>query len=374
MQRAVPAVDRTRRFAGSDLISCEWTNGTGLPLWLGWKRTDKNKLASRQCLDGQSLWLLAGLASRMAQAMEMHREQSLGRLPPFEAELRRRLWWHIVTLEQESAIIHGTKVETTWVDSDTKRPLNLSDSALSPYMREIPFEHEGPTEMLFCRIRFEVGECIRQVRKMERARRMSPSVPLAQVEQTVNEFEHRLDEHLLRRCDGSIPLHLLATSMGHSAICSMRLSIRQHPNVAGKTKGASKVSDLDTRQLFQLALKILEYDNMAYSTNSLQPFMWHVATNLPFQAIIYILKNLLHSVQGSEVDQAWAAIDQIYRNRPGLVEDAKPLNRTIGNLFLKAWDQTVGVADSQLLASEYPAASDAVIRLRARIQQAERVG
>ncbi|KAK5652406.1 hypothetical protein OQA88_10598 [Cercophora sp. LCS_1] len=325
-------------------------------------------LASRQCIDDQSMWLLAGLAGRTAQVMGMHREQTLNKLPPFEAELRRRLWWQIILLDSQSASVSGTRLDATWVDTgDTKCPLNLSDSALSPYMREIPFEHQGPTEMLFCRVRFEVGECMKQVRKVERARKVSPSVPLAQAEQAIDSLEHKLDEHLFRRCDGSIPLHLLATGVGHSAICSMRLSVRQHLYVPAETKGVGKMSEAGRGELFQLALRILEYDNVAYSTKSLQPFLWYVTSNFPFQALIHVLTHLLHWAKGDEAEQGWASINQVYGDRPDLIGDTKkPVSVAIGNLILKAWEKTAGDNDLRLLATTYPVASDVVNKLRAR--------
>lgn len=113
--------------------------------------------------------MLSGLASRIGQTMGLHRESSLRKLPSFEAEIRRRLWWQIVIMDSCSAQLSGVYVDaafnTFW---NTRRPLNVSDSDLSLYMRELPKEREGPTDMLFCTIRTEIGEYIRQLQVMDK--------------------------------------------------------------------------------------------------------------------------------------------------------------------------------------------------------------
>ena len=135
--------------------------------------------------------------------MGLHREQSLKQLPPFEAETRRRLWWQIKILDHQSAQMSGARLDTLLhVDvGDTRRPLNLSDSALSPYMRAPPSEHDGPTEMLFCVVRFEIGECMRRVKEAETTRKTAQTANVTQAEQAVDALEAKLENHILKRCD-----------------------------------------------------------------------------------------------------------------------------------------------------------------------------
>lgn len=44
-------------------------------------------------------WNMTGLAIRLAQSLGMHRDGSLFKLSPFDAEMRRRLWWGICILD-----------------------------------------------------------------------------------------------------------------------------------------------------------------------------------------------------------------------------------------------------------------------------------
>lgn len=183
----------------------------------------------------------------------------------FEAENRRRLWWQIAIFERQPAQISGHKLDVVFTDGgDTKRPSNLSDSSLSPFMREMLSEHDGPTEMLFCRVRFEIGKCLRQIQLVDKMVQATPAAKLAQGEQAISALERRLQDGLLKQCDVSIPLHLLVTLMGRSAVCQMRLSVRLALHKPGDVDMAPKAR----QELFDLSLKILEYDKMACSNQA----------------------------------------------------------------------------------------------------------
>ena len=77
-------------------------------------------------------------------------------------------------------------------------------------MTELPAAHDGVTEMLFCCIRFEVGDCMRTLKNLERDAQAGRA-SIAQQERVIDELEARLEKQFLKKCDPSIPLHLLAT-------------------------------------------------------------------------------------------------------------------------------------------------------------------
>lgn len=284
------------------------------------------QLASRRQLDEQSLWLLTGLASRLAQAMGSHREQSLKQISPFEAELRRRLWWQIVIMDSRSGQLLGATGGASFNDdADAKIPANVNDSDLSPYMREPLASHDGPTEMLFCTIRLKIGNCMRRLRLAG-----SASTTLTDKEELIDALDKTL-ESTLKQCDPSIPLHLMSVFLGRSAICQMRFSMLQ---------GDQNEKSPDVRsRLFHLALEILGYDSLTYSNKSLQRFLWHVGNSFPFQALIYVLTDLLKRPPGdSDAQQAWTRIDRVYEDHPELISNSRnPLCFALGNLTLKAW-------------------------------------
>jgi len=288
-------------------------------------------------MNEQALWLLTGMARRLAQSMGLHREQSLKQLSPFEAEMRRRLWWQIVTLDHRAGKLFGvsSRDNPTPNLADTKRTVNVNDSDLFPSMKEPPTDRSYPTEMIFCNLRYEIGTCLAKIR-------MGPSTQtLAQKEASIDECETRMESMLLQ-CDPAIPLHLLVLFMGRSSICQLRFNVLQAETSKLKHK------DPETRdRVFQLALQILEYDNLTYSSQSLQRFLWHIRAIFSFQCLIFLLTDLLSCPCGDEVRQVWARINRTYQYRPELINDVKnPLYFAMGNLALKAWNRCSQLAQN----------------------------
>lgn len=61
----------------------------------------------RRNAEARKLWTLTGLIVRIAQTLGIHRDGSHFGLPPFEIEMRRRLWWQVCVLDARSSEDHG---------------------------------------------------------------------------------------------------------------------------------------------------------------------------------------------------------------------------------------------------------------------------
>lgn len=57
--------------------------------------------------DAHVTCVLSGVCIRIAQKMGLHRDGQLLGLPPFDTEMRSRVWWNIVLLDFRSAISSG---------------------------------------------------------------------------------------------------------------------------------------------------------------------------------------------------------------------------------------------------------------------------
>jgi len=58
--------------------------------------------------DARVIWTLTGLVVRIAQTLGVHRDGLHFNLPPFEIEMRRRLWWQICILDVRASEDHGS--------------------------------------------------------------------------------------------------------------------------------------------------------------------------------------------------------------------------------------------------------------------------
>lgn len=292
--------------------------------------------------------------------MGLHRERSLASLSAFEREMRRRLWWQILILDTRAAQLCGVAVDAhSYVFWDTERPRNLSDSDLSPAMKELPSDRSGATEMLFCEIRFEIGDCMRSLASIEnQSVESSMAQRIVEEERAIDALEKR-EERYLKDCDASIPFHQMALYLARSSVCQMRLATR-HP------RRHADLSPSDKDSLFSLGLQVLTYDNLTYASQDLQPYLWHVGMSFPFEAFILVVTELLHRREGELVDQAWAKVDQMYHDHPDLITASKTntLFFALGTLTLRAWEMRVVWAQRDLTSSQ-PVELQSITQLRA---------
>jgi hypothetical protein len=296
-------------------------------------------LAVRKFYDPHSFWLLTGTAARIAQRLGIHREAS-HRFSPFETEMRRRTWWQVVFLDGQASKLAGAGFPAGLADFDVKLPLNVSDSDLSPNMKEPPTEKEGATEMLFCSLRYEVAKCLRDsgtFTKKGGAQCHIATGPelIAEKDKAIDELEARFQQKFVRYCDPSIPLHLLTIYVSKSVICTMRLMAhhpRQYPDKgAGMPQGEKDM-------LLGESLKELEISAFGQQEKAVRGYLWHIHVHFQLDAFIYVLSELRYRSSGDQVERAWKQVEIAYDQRPEMLTETKnSLYFAIGNLALKAW-------------------------------------
>ncbi|OCT50855.1 putative C6 transcription factor [Cladophialophora carrionii] len=300
-------------------------------------------LAVRQELDARTLWTLAGVASRMAQGMGVHRDGAVLGLPPFETEMRRRLWWQINLLDFKAAELSGFGGFNSMRWWNAKTPSNVNDADMWPGMQEPPVEHVRPTEMVICLLHYEMGGFWRKkltqagIAEEDLSRAMTHWVTtktVAEKDVFVDEFQANLEERILRYCDPSVPLEMMALIIGRMMCKSVRF-MAHHPRRYASEKD---IPETERHFLWTTSMAILEADNLAHSHRSLQRFQWHIDHGFQWHAFIYVLGELAARPVGEGKDESWAQIEDVHKNHPNFISDRrKPLHLAIGNLCLKAW-------------------------------------
>ncbi|KAF9984279.1 hypothetical protein BGZ75_004133 [Mortierella antarctica] len=71
---------------------------------------------------GGRVWVMLGMAIRMAQDMGMHRSSARWHLPPLETELRKRLWWACYVMDRWSSCCMGRPLGIDDIDCDVDYP------------------------------------------------------------------------------------------------------------------------------------------------------------------------------------------------------------------------------------------------------------
>lgn len=85
------------------------------------------------------LWILLGIAVRLALRMGYHRDAShFSRISPFHAEMRRRVWCVIFTMDAGASAQFGLPRMVRASQSNTAEPRNLLDEDIREDMSELP--------------------------------------------------------------------------------------------------------------------------------------------------------------------------------------------------------------------------------------------
>jgi hypothetical protein len=193
-------------------------------------------------IDPRSLFCLTGVAVRIAQRMGLSTDGTSYAIPPFEVEMRRRLWWQIVLIDVRVSEVSGAGSSILTYTWNTKLPSNVNDSDLFPDMRDPPVERPGLTEMIFVRLRCEGTQLVQQSRDLMGVFGLK--------DDAIEEFENRLEREYLSHCDPLIPLHVMSTMMARSDLFKLRMGLRHHLFMSDRT---NRLSQVEKDQLFQLS-------------------------------------------------------------------------------------------------------------------------
>ena len=304
--------------------------------------TDCSQLASRMHFGPQTLWIMTGIAVRIAQRIGLHAETTYQSLSAFDAEMRRRLWWLLSVLDARVAEISGTGVSAIGLYFDTKIPLNVNDSDLHPDMKHLPCERQGLTDMIYCLFRYETGNYMRHLDPSHNfggdwQKLNDPSIPLVEKNAMIDDFENLLEQKFLRYCDPSVPLHILTSVMARSTVCKLKLRSNHPRNLPD---GGATLSQDQSDMVFSVCIKMMEYENLLFTTESTQRFTWLVNSYFPMDAFVYLIGELRHRTSGPLADRAWQKIEQALKHRHFILHNRKrKLFVALGNLTLHAWDE-----------------------------------
>lgn len=295
-------------------------------------------LAGPYSYDPNTYWILTGVAVRIAQRMGLHRDGESQGLPPFDVQMRRRLFYRLIQLDGVAGQMSGVGVSMLSDMWDTQSPLNIHDEQIWPGMTEPPEAQKGATGMIFCLTRACVGSAFLKAKRLISGAGKSEEA-YNDYHALVCEAEKEVEERFIRYCDIINPLHFMTMCLARSAIIAMRIQVR----LQGIRNHTS--NDTKTKELLQLAQKALDTDAAACANVALKKYIWHVR---PFFAwgswdsLIFLSTSLAQPGAGmltmAERDAAWSRVVQAYNDHGELLNLKRPLHVAVGRLTVKAWE------------------------------------
>ncbi|PQE16872.1 C6 transcription factor protein [Rutstroemia sp. NJR-2017a BBW] len=291
-----------------------------------------------------SLYILSGVAVRLARRMGLHRDgQSLG-LSPFETEMRRRLWWLIVNIDCRTSEFSGMKPSGDLFLSDTKVPLNIDDEQLSPEMTEPPSERTGITSLVLCLLRCDITDAFRRINPQflgdaRRDKLENSSITLSEKDIVIQQTEELFETKYIRYCDPANSLHYLTSLLARSVICKLKLIVHNPRQFADR---GMKVPQAERDIIFNNAIKLLEYSNLTQTSPQLRKYKWSISTSYLWDTLLCVLIEARHRKTGPEVDKTWELVGKVYETCPQIVEQTnEALYKALGNWTLQVWEECI---------------------------------
>ncbi|PGH26399.1 hypothetical protein AJ80_01897 [Polytolypa hystricis UAMH7299] len=295
-------------------------------------------------MDPRSLSVMVGIALRVAQRMGLHGETYLKELPPFEAELRRRLWWQIAMLDSRMSELADARTSVLAPVWDCNKPLNINDSDLFPHTRDPAVPKDGPTELIFVVLIAELGDFVR--RERFHLRFYSPFLSCLGRDRNnstytfvMDEFEETIENKYLKYLDPQIPLHLMSLCVIRGLIGKWRFIEYTSRSV---NKQLTQPASIYHERAFTNALRMIELNTVINSNPLIKGFRWFTHYNFPFPAFVYIIQELRRTTTGPRAEKAWdtlAANINIHHSLKGWISSV--LFRPFSTMIFKAWEAHV---------------------------------
>jgi hypothetical protein len=181
------------------------------------------------------------MAIGIAIKMHLNRDGNKSDLSPFEAEMRRRLWWHILTLDVVTA--QDKKTDPCILESsfNTMTPHNVNDSQLDPDMSRETTDRPENTEMTFALCNFTVTFYSRQLMfSSEFCHENSYSILSVQEKcDAIRVLEKQIEVQFLQYFDEAVPLQKITMLATRLNLLKMKLSV----NVQSSKESGSRYDE-----------------------------------------------------------------------------------------------------------------------------------
>ncbi|KPM46347.1 hypothetical protein AK830_g89 [Neonectria ditissima] len=287
------ALLRARFLRSSDLMVLQ-----AFVIYLTCGRRDKN---------GPDVCTLTGLAIGNAMKLGLHCDGASMNLPPFETEMRRRLWWQICTLDVRNAEDHGIEPNILEPMFSTEFPSNVYDISLDPDMRDAPVNQQTKTDMIFSLVRFQGSHFARRVVFSDKFCRANSYPVLTEAEKclAIDEFKKRLEVQFLSHCDAGVPLDFVTTISIRLILDKLTLAVCKPKAEHNRTSPLKSNYQRLCYEVLQQAQALRQYEKGSC-------WLWLFQTYVEWDAMAYLLLDLCINPSVQTPDTAWSIIDSVY--------------------------------------------------------------
>ncbi|KAI0099673.1 hypothetical protein GGR51DRAFT_576269 [Nemania sp. FL0031] len=252
--------------------------------------------------DGQrATWTLAGLLIRIAFGMGLHRDGShFSNVSVFDAEIRRRVWYHICLLDWHVGDCQVFNVGITESLFDTKQPSNLNDADITPDMASLPESKDQYTDCTFCILRCKMWHFARGFRPSISIEPSSNKANAAHQLELLTEIRKSMAKDLEQYLQPTEnPLHLLIQT-------AVALEISRYDQVIHVANSfQSSREESRPHRAFALAITSLHHVFLLAEQPSTSQWSWYLYSCIQWHTMSTVLVSLSTSPWGPVSERAW---------------------------------------------------------------------
>lgn len=243
-------------------------------------------------------------------------------MSPFTQELRRRLWWQLISLEGRCCEDRGSDpgiIESTF---NSKKPLNINDSDMDPHSMQPLTARIGFTEITKSRLSHEVSFLAWRFDyhpPTKEGQNPAPRLTFEEKMATLREVQRRLDDDILIHCDPKIPLHWVVSVVARLIMCRVRLSIYHPLQYDNQFVARPKISK---ETLLSTAVETMELSQLLDTYQPASQWKWFFKTYVQWHALAATLTELCVQTQGTLVERAWRIVDLIFDEWAARIADS----------------------------------------------------
>ncbi|KUJ13652.1 uncharacterized protein LY89DRAFT_621222 [Mollisia scopiformis] len=266
--------------------------------------------------DTRKGWTLTRAAIGIGQSLGLHRDGTAFDLPPFEVEMRRRLWWQLFILDFRLSEKHGTEPSISEGSFDTKRPLNINDADISPGDTDFPEPRVGLTEMTITLIGYEIAFAAPNLLKSPK----ESGISVAEKEERIKQYRQLLEERYIKHCTELTPIAWIASILPRLVIAKVEtIFLLPYTRSMSMDTGSKELSD----KMFVTSIEVVELRRMLEAETT-KHWHWYLGTIIQWHSIAYLLSELCVREPDDNVARAWNVLDLIFKDWRSLQQHGAP--------------------------------------------------
>lgn len=316
---------------------------------------------------GRSIWVLVGLAIRLAQSIGLHRDGASLKLSPFETEMRLRLWWHLCTLDARAPEDHGFEPTINMSNGSLRLPLNVNDDQIYPSMTQLPTDCEGWTEMSFFLVLAEACMLLQPVLGSQVPRSADAEVEISSKKKLIEErtryFANKYKILLFNVVDphNSSELERLAAQHCTTAHYKMEFILQLRNETSRKRRKDSRPESRGWPKLsFKIACDELKSYYKLTKGHLVSKFKWLFATYTQWYALAYVLRCLCSHPDTPDAENIWALVEAVFPHDLKTNDQSPDAND--GNGHSSIWGCLILLRQQALLLKESRASATRGLR------------